>query len=258
MRNGGDHPRKISGRSLLTQALSTWKLRLGRTATGLTVLAVIAGAAGLTLARYDVIGKLAGFTTFLAGGLAAALAALCGIVALLGGVRTGRLAGAVLIALAYAGFLLSRPMSAGDIPAIHDITTDLADPPAFSTLKLRADNLAGVETLDNWKRIHAAAYGDIKSVTIPQPVPVVAERALKLAQQAGWEIVSSDVAAGRIEATASVSYIRFKDDVVIRITPSADGKDSRVDMRSVSRVGISDLGVNARRIRDFLAALTAA
>lgn len=242
----------------MTQALSNWKLRLGRTATGLTVLGVIVGAAGLTLARYDVIGKLAGFTTFLAGGLAAALAALCGIIALLAGVRTGRLAGAVLIALAYAGFLLSRPLSAGDIPAIHDITTDLTDPPAFKTLPLRADNLAGVETLGNWKRIHAAAYGDIKSVTIAQPVPVVAERALQLATEAGWEIASSDLAAGRIEATASVSYIRFKDDVVIRITPSVDGKDSRVDVRSVSRVGISDFGVNARRIREFLSALTAA
>lgn len=233
-------------------------MRLARASVTLTVLAVVAGAAGLTLARYDVIGKLTGFTTFLAGGLAAALAALCGIVVLVAGVRTGRLAAAVIVALAYAGFLLSRPLSAGDIPAIHDITTDLVDPPAFKTLPLRADNLAGVETLDNWKRIHAAAYGDIKSVTIAQPVPVVAERALKLAQEAGWEIASSDLAAGRIEATASVSYIRFNDDVVIRITPSADGTGSRVDMRSVSRVGISDFGVNARRIREFLAALAAA
>ena len=242
----------------MTQPLSTWKTRLGRTATGLAVLAVIAGAAGLTLARYDVIGKLAGFTTFMAGGLAAALATLCGIVALLAGVRTGRLAAATFVALAYAGFLLSRPLAAGDIPAIHDISTDLADPPAFKTLPLRADNLAGVETLENWKRIHAAAYGDINGVTIAQPVPVVAERALQLATEAGWEIASSDLAAGRIEATASVSYIRFKDDVVIRITPSADGAESRVDVRSVSRVGISDFGVNARRIREFLAALTAA
>lgn len=252
----------MSGRELLTQATPNWKTRLARASVTLTVLAVVAGAAGLTLARYDVIGKLVGFTTFLAGGLAALLAVLCGIIALLAargrtGVRSGRLWTAIIVAAAYAAFLVSRPLTAGDIPAIHDISTDLVDPPAFQTLPLRADNLAGVETLDNWKRIHAGAYGDIKSVTIAQPVPVVAERALKLAQEAGWEIASSDLAAGRIEATASVSYIRFNDDVVIRITPSADGTGSRVDMRSVSRVGISDFGVNARRIREFLAALAA-
>lgn len=58
-------------------------------------------------------------------------------------------------------------------------------------------------------------------------------------------------AEGRIEATATTRWFGFKDDVVIRIVPSAVN-GSRVDIRSVSRVGLSDVGTNARRIRTFL------
>ena len=148
-------------------------------------------------------------------------------------------------------------MGAGDAPAIHDVTTDLADPPRFEVLPLRADNLAGVGSVENWRRIHAAAYGDLRPINVARPVRDVVQDAERLARAAGWQIAASDPARGHVEATASVSYIRFQDDVVIRIVPIADGRRSRVDMRSVSRVGVGDLGVNARRIRDFLEALAA-
>jgi uncharacterized protein (DUF1499 family) len=68
-----------------------------------------------------------------------------------------------------------------------------------------------------------------------------------------WEIVATDSSAGRIEATATTRVFRFKDDVVIRIRPRDSG--SRLDIRSVSRIGGSDLGKNASRIRDFIARL---
>ncbi len=67
----------------------------------------------------------------------------------------------------------------------------------------------------------------------------------------GWKIVDENQAEGRIEATATTRWFGFKDDVVIRIAPSG-GNGSRVDVRSVSRVGRSDVGTNARRIRAFL------
>jgi uncharacterized protein (DUF1499 family) len=66
-----------------------------------------------------------------------------------------------------------------------------------------------------------------------------------------WKIVDENREEGRIEATATTRWFGFKDDVVIRIAPS-DGNGSRVDIRSVSRVGLSDVGTNARRIRTFL------
>lgn len=149
-------------------------------------------------------------------------------------------------------------MAAGAAPALHDITTNLANPPQFEVLALRADNLAGVGSLDNWRGLHAAAYARLGPITLPKPVPVVTADAVRLAEKSGWQIVRRDPAHGHDEATVSVSYIRFHDDVVIRIVPTEGGSHSRVDMRSVSRVGVGDLGVNARRIRDFLAALAEA
>jgi uncharacterized protein (DUF1499 family) len=62
--------------------------------------------------------------------------------------------------------------------------------------------------------------------------------------------VSEAPAEGRLEATDTTFWFGFKDDVVVRVRP--DGTGSRVDVRSLSRVGRSDLGMNARRIRRFL------
>lgn len=236
---------------------SGWKARLARWSVGLAGTAVVVAGGGLTLARYDVIPKLTGFMAFLGSGLVAALALILGLVALLFGrgqalPSRGKLLAGLAASLALVGFLASRPASSGDVPAIHDITTDLANPPQFETLKLREDNLAGVGTAESWRKLHAASYGDVRPIEIPRPVAAVTADASRLAQEQGWELAKSDPARGHIEATASVSFIRFHDDVVLRITPTADGKGSKVDMRSVSRIGISDFGVNAKRIRAFL------
>lgn len=236
---------------------SGWKKRLAAWSISLAVIAVLVAALGLTLARYDVIPKLTGFSAFLGSGLLAALAFLLGIAALLVGrgqplPSRGKLLAAIGVSLALVGFLASRPMTAGEVPAIHDLTTDLANPPQFETLKLREDNLVGVGTVENWRKIHSAAYADLQSVEIARPVADVTADAARLAESNGWKVAKSDPARGHVEATAAVSFIRFQDDVVLRIVPSPDGAGSRVDMRSVSRVGISDLGVNAKRIRAFL------
>jgi len=63
--------------------------------------------------------------------------------------------------------------------------------------------------------------------------------------------VATDPATGRIEATDSTFWFGFIDDVVVRLTPETDG-GTRVDVRSVSRVGLGDAGANARRVRNFL------
>ena len=79
------------------------------------------------------------------------------------------------------------------------------------------------------------------------------DRALEAAKRQGWEIVAAVPGEGRIEATDTTRWFGFKDDVVVRVRP--DGAGSRVDVRSVSRVGRGDVGTNARRIRGFLDAL---
>jgi uncharacterized protein (DUF1499 family) len=76
-----------------------------------------------------------------------------------------------------------------------------------------------------------------------------------VAQDLGWEVVEADPAGGRLEATDTTTWFGFKDDVVVRIRPADGG--SRVDVRSVSRTGRSDVGTNARRIRAYLRSLGA-
>jgi uncharacterized protein (DUF1499 family) len=144
--------------------------------------------------------------------------------------------------------------TANQVPLIHDITTDTENPPQFVALRevrLQAPNGAeygGAKVAEAQK----AAYPDIKPVLLVDvPPPAAFERALNAARSMGWEIVAAEREQRRIEATATTFWFRFKDDVVIRI--AADGTTgSRLDIRSTSRVGISDLGANARRIREFL------
>ncbi len=88
------------------------------------------------------------------------------------------------------------------------------------------------------------------------PPPRAFEAALATARDLGWKVIDSDASTGRIEATDQTFWYGFIDDIVVRITPSAaDG--ARVDIRSVSRVGKSDIGTNARRVRKFLDAFAA-
>ncbi|WP_082788440.1 DUF1499 domain-containing protein [Sphingorhabdus sp. M41] len=233
-----------------------WTERLSKSALIFGIAAPLVAMAGVTLARYDMIGKLAGFSGILAGALIAIVAIITGAIALAlafrnGGSKKAALFG-LLVALIYISFLGSRAAAGGDVPAIHDISTDLASPPQFVSLPLRADNLAGVDTVENWRAIHAKGYPDLQSITIAKPVAAVIADAERIAQELGWNVAVADPATGHFEATASVSYIRFKDDVVLRVVPTEDGASSIVDMRSVSRVGVSDLGVNAKRVRSFL------
>ena len=145
--------------------------------------------------------------------------------------------------------LLSK---AKGVPAIHDITTDTADPPAF--VGLAAARRAAPNGLDYGGAAVAAqqrtAYPDIKPLVVKAPPREVVQRAIDAARGLGWEVASSDAAVGRVEATETTFWFGFKDDVVIRVRPEGEG--SRVDVRSVSRVGHSDLGANAARVRKVL------
>ncbi|MCB2046682.1 MAG: DUF1499 domain-containing protein [Novosphingobium sp.] len=225
---------------------------------GLAALAI--ALIGPTLARYDIVSKIAGFSALLGAGALSLIGILTGMVALTiaWSKRTGgskeTLVGLIPAILVF-GFLGIGAASAGKYPAIHDATTDLADPPEFTTLQLRKDNLAGVDTVANWRAIHAEAYPDLATIIMDEPVPAVVAKAEKLAKDRGWTVAAVEPAAGHLEATADVSWIRFHDDVVLRVRPLDGDARSEVDMRSVSRVGVGDLGENAKRVRAFMADL---
>jgi uncharacterized protein (DUF1499 family) len=138
------------------------------------------------------------------------------------------------------------------VPPIHDISTDTQDPPAFvAVTPLRKDasnppEYAGPEVAAQQQR----AYPDLRSLVLPIPPAEAFARAEGAARALGWEIVAAVAQEGRLEATDTTFWFGFKDDVVVRVRPDPAG--SRVDVRSKSRVGRSDVGANARRIRRLL------
>jgi uncharacterized protein (DUF1499 family) len=195
------------------------------------------------------------------GGLAVIVVALAGLIlGLLA--RTGRSLLVSVVTLALLAAVAAVPVgylrSAGRVPPIHDITTDPDDPPRFvAVLPLRrgAPNSAeyGGAALAARQR---AGYPDLGPARLAAPPDQVFARAMEVARALGWQIVAAVPAEGRLEATDRTRWFGFRDDVVVRV--AADGAGSRVDVRSVSRVGRSDLGTNARRIQRFLAALRTA
>lgn len=211
--------------------------------------------AGLGALRYTLIAALA-------GGL---LAIVAWIVARRTDARTGWInAVSLAMAVLFVGYLGSMIVTARSVPAIHDVTTDLDDTPEFRKLTVRPDNLANVP--DNgmaelkalspqarWKALHRGAYSDLEPLRIAAPPAEVVRRAERIARDRGWDVALVDAEAGIVEATATTLFFRFKDDVAVRVRPDpARPGGSVVDMRSISRVGISDVGVNAKRIRAFL------
>jgi uncharacterized protein (DUF1499 family) len=139
-------------------------------------------------------------------------------------------------------------------PPIHDVTTDLENPPTFeAVVPLRADAPNTLDRPPSLADQQRQGYPDLAPVVLPLPADRVFDLALAKAQDAGWQIVTADKGSGRIEATDTTRWFGFKDDIMVRITPWGAG--SRVDVRSVSRVGRGDAGTNARRIERYLDAL---
>jgi uncharacterized protein (DUF1499 family) len=172
--------------------------------------------------------------------------------------RGGGLA-ALLVALLVSGTAFVVPwrwaQQAKRVPPIHDITTDTENPPEFvAVLPLRA-SAANPATYggDSVAALQRQGYPDIRPLRLDASPEAAFARVLATSKAMGWQIVSADTASGRLEATATTRWFGFKDDVVVRIRPDATG--SRVDVRSVSRVGRSDVGTNAARVRAFLARL---
>jgi uncharacterized protein (DUF1499 family) len=161
------------------------------------------------------------------------------------------LAGVVLGGVAF-GVPFAMLHNAKQAPPIHDIATDTRNPPQFvAVVPLRSDapNAVVYEGEAVAKQQHAA-YPDIQPATLAALPEAAFQRALNSARDLGWEIVAAVPDEGRIEATDTTGWFGFKDDIVIRVSPDAAG--SRVDVRSLSRLGKSDLGKNAARVRAYL------
>lgn len=161
------------------------------------------------------------------------------------------LATAVLLFGVPAVTLVANQASAPPGEPINDITTDLDDPPVFSAvIPYRGPGSNPIEY--GGPRVAALqrdAYPEVRPIQTPLEREAAFQRSFETAEGLGWEIVSADLYSGIIEAIDTTTFFRFKDDIVIRVRAEPSG--SRVDLRSRSRVGRSDLGKNAARIMEF-------
>ena len=238
----------------------SWLVMLGAGLAGASALLLLAAPVGYRLGILPLrvaLQMLLRWGAYVA--IAAAVLSLAGLVVTLtrprearGGIwlaAIGLLAGVVLIGIP-GRFRLGPPK-----PPIHDITTDTQEPPEYVAvlpLRVNAPNTTayGGEKIASLQR---EAYPDVQPLILNVQPPQAFERALATVREMGWDVVATDAAAGRIEATDTTFWFGFKDDVVIRVRPADRG--SRVDVRSLSRVGGGDAGTNAKRIRAYLDAL---
>jgi uncharacterized protein (DUF1499 family) len=203
---------------------------------------------GLTLYKYAAYLAFPAFLVCVAGAVAARP----------GSGRRGFLPsviGAVAMA-ALVGLAWSWVQKARSVPPIHDITTDTQNPPAFSAVlparratALNEPGYGGAAVAAQQQK----AYPDIKPLMVALAPDSAFAVALAAAKEMGWEIVDASRQEGRIEATDVTAFFGFQDDVVIRVMPASG--IARIDVRSESRVGGSDVGTNAKRIRAYLARL---
>ena len=213
----------------------------------LALAALLALAASGPSVRFDLLGYRWGLTLFgwaFYIGLAAAVLAVAVMAWPATRARGIGLPVVCLIlglAVAYVPFQFRQ--TARSVPPINDITTDTENPPQYMTGKKAYPG-------EEFARQQRAAYPDIVPRVLYLPRGQAFARASLAAESLGWEVVGRDSAAGTIEAVDTTKWFGFKDDIAIRVTST--GEQARIDIRSKSRVGRSDLGTNAARIRAYL------
>lgn len=238
---------------VLAMQNKSWRQRIRqfgvRAAWTSVVLIVIAGPGH----RFCILPVKAAIYTFAAAALIAVVAVLLLLVAAFMK-RSDQDAGwpGHIIALVLAGAIAAQfamgVSKARSVPAIHDITTDTIDPPQFKALATaRAGSPNPIEYEgEAIAKQQRDAYPDIQTIVLPHPPQTVLDAAEIVASAQGWTVVRTS-AGDQLEATATTTYFGFKDDVIVRTR--AQGQGTALDIRSKSRVGVSDVGANAERIR---------
>jgi uncharacterized protein (DUF1499 family) len=145
--------------------------------------------------------------------------------------------------------LFNKPIS---YPPIHDITTDVDTPPQFVAI---TEARSGAKNSLIYEGSVIAeqqlkAYPEIKPIITSLTIQDAYAKALNIAHVMNWKIISEDITSMRFEATDSTPFFNFHDDIVVQISDLEHG--SRIDLRSVSRIGRGDRGVNAQRIMAFI------
>ncbi|MBF4490676.1 DUF1499 domain-containing protein [Psychrobacter sp. N25K4-3-2] len=207
------------------------------------------------LYKYGIVDLGTAFTGFKFGVFAGIAALILLVLQMIFKRKTVTL-GSTVIALLLSAIAIAMPLSmmnkGKSVPPIHDISTDLINPPKFEAIApLRADAPNPVEYAgEATAKQQRDAYPDLQTLTYTQSQSELVKATEQAVNNLGWELVNSDADKGIIEATDSTMWFSFKDDVVVRVTDN--GSERLLDIRSKSRVGGSDLGKNSERIHDFI------
>jgi uncharacterized protein (DUF1499 family) len=170
-------------------------------------------------------------------------------------VRTSRVA--LVLGIVMLGVIVAFSAGRVKYPPIHDVTTDTDNPPKFVALQAERDAMHARNTTAYNPAVAAKqkqGFPDLGPKILTLPAAEAYNRALDAAKAMGWRIAAAQPSEGRIEAVATTFWAGFIDDVVIRVTSTGENQ-SRVDVRSESRVGGGDMGANGMRIEKFLASL---
>jgi len=228
---------------------------LGLAAVGIVLIGLVGASTGL-------LPPLAGFAMFGLGmTVVPLLGSLLGLVGLLrtrAGARLGReraWLGVGLGGLLFGSFIVVVLVGGGGgVPAIHDITTSPDRPPQYLGPAAADRDLTYPHGGPQVTALQLQAYVDLAPVRLEDAPPVAYARALAAAEGIGLSVLHEDAAGLRFEATDTSRVFRFVDDFSVEIE-SDDATGSVVHVRSTSRVGQSDLGANAERIRRFVSEL---
>jgi len=223
---------------------------------------------GLVLHRLTTFPTPVALNLFLVAFAGAALALLIGLIALVqiwhnGYAGAGGAAIGILLPLLMAIWPLAYLQAYRNMPALNDVTTDLASPPRFTVLaKQRVESNNGpVYPTARFAELQQKSYPDLRTFVIDRPVEETFELVEETAARLKWKVVLADAPVGKtakgglLEAIDQTLVMGFTDDIVVRVEGNLNR--SRVDVRSASRYGAVDLGQNATRLRRFLAELKA-
>ena len=210
---------------------------------------------GPAAAHFGTIPPFAGFVIFVLGGVTGLFNSIAGVMTFRRGAR-GRAVAIIVLSGVPALLLIYASARGLGKPAINDITTDITEPPNLVNAQSQpGNNGRDMVYPESFKEIVRAAYPDLKPLRLAEPAGAAFARAVRLAQQQpSWQVLYVNGTSRVFEGVATSPLFRFQDDFVVRVR--ADGAGSIVDMRSKSRDGKGDLGVNAERIRAFLSELS--
>lgn len=245
-----------------------WPIRASRAGLWVIASGVVIVLLSGPLNRFGVVSFRTALLALGIGTLIALVGALLATIGLIAGAarrapvpRRGVAVG-LIAALGIFGYLLTWMVQARSAPTLHEVSTDLDDPPSFVALKTEREQVPGGNPSEYVPQIQGRSgpidvpalqrknYPDIQPLRLDVTPDEAYARARRSVGQLGWEIGAQSPEEGRIEATETSPFFGFKDDIVVRIREVNGG--SRVDVRSKSRVGLSDLGMNAARVREFL------